>query len=152
MDSWGGKGGMDSWGGDPYSKGKGKGKGKGGIKGLKMTLKTSGALPGGKWANDENALFVGGLPPDTTTTDLYEIFAPFGAIPSGGCRAMMDDFGSCKGIGFVNFTDQSVAQTAIMSLNGATMPDGTTLKVSTKQPSKSGEKGEKGDKGKGKGK
>merc|ERR1712039_25650 len=127
MDSWGGKGGMDSWGWDPSSKGKGKGKGKaGGIKGLKMTLKTSGALPGGKWANDENALFVGGLPSDTTTTDLYEIFA---------------HFGSCKGIGFVNFTDQSVAQTAIMSLNGATMPDGTTLKVSTKQPSKGGDGG-----------
>merc|ERR1712039_986187 len=128
-------------------KGKGKGKGKGGgIRDLKMSLQNSGALPGGKWANDENALFVGGLPSDTTWADLYEIFAPFGAIPSGGGKAMTDDFGSCKGIGFVNFTDQSVAQTAIMSLNGATMPDGTTLKVSTKQPSKGGD----GGKGKGK--
>merc|ERR1712061_841331 len=138
------------WGGDSKGMGKGKGKGKdSGIRNLKMSLQTAGALPGGKWANDENALFVGGLPPDTTTTDLYEIFSPFGAIPSGGCRAMMDDFGSCKGIGFVNFSDQSVAQTAIMTLNGATMPDGTTLKVSTKQPSKSGDQGAKG-KGKGK--
>merc|ERR1719254_106951 len=100
---------------------------------MKMTLQSSGALPGGKWANDENALFVGGLPQDTTTEDLYEIFAPFGAIPSRGCKAMMNDWGGCKGIGFVNYMDANAAQTAIMSLNGATSPDGTTLKVSVKQ-------------------
>merc|ERR1719401_816221 len=116
-------------------KGKGKGKGKGGgIKNLKMSLVTAGALPGGKWANDENALFVGGLPPDTTTDDLYEIFTPFGAIPSGGCKAMVDpESGTCKGIGFVNFLEMTAAQTAIMSLNGAAMPDGTMLKVSVKK-------------------
>merc|ERR1712039_75766 len=126
---------MGGWGGDfkGMDKGKGKGKGKGGdIRSLKMSLKTAGALPGGKWANDENALFVGNLPQDTTTEDLYEIFSPFGAIPSGGCKAMMTEMGTCKGIGFVNFMDQSAVQTAIMSLNGATMSDGTTLKVSIK--------------------
>jgi len=140
--------------------GKGKGKGKG-IKALKQVLNDGGALPGGKWSNDENALFVGGLPPDTTTEDLYEIFATFGAIPARGCKAMTGDDGSCKGIGFVNYMDPGAVQSAMMTLNGTQMPDGTTLKVSVKAaPGAAGGKaggkdggkdgGKAGGKGKGK--
>merc|ERR1719401_2094485 len=106
---------MDKGGG----KGKGKGKGKS-IASLKQSLITAGALPGGKFAeeNKSNALFIGGLPNDTNTEDLYEIFAPFGAIAARGCRVMYDDFGQCKGFGFVNYLDPTIAANAIMSLNG----------------------------------
>merc|ERR1719277_2315413 len=111
-------------------KGKGKGKGKLSIKGLKQGLLDAGALPGGKYSNDENALWIGNLPNDTTNEDLYHIFSPFGAIPAYGCRAMTGDDGvTCKGFGFVNFVDQVAAQTAIMTLNGCQMPDGTELIV-----------------------
>merc|ERR1719198_1525662 len=97
---FGGKGkGGDRW--SPYD-GKGGGKsgdkgkgGKGGsIKTLKKGLQYAGVLPGGKWTNDENALFVGGLPADTTDCDLYEIFSPFGSIPFSGVRAMKNEDGS----------------------------------------------------------
>merc|ERR1719382_534573 len=132
MMGWGGGWGMS------MPKGKGKGGGKG-IKAVKTSLISSGAVPGGKWSNDDNALFIGGLPQDTTTEDLYEIFATFGPIPTRGCRAMMNDWGSCKGIGFVNYLDQQAAQTAIMTLNGAAMPDGTTLVVSVKQAKAAGD-------------
>mmetsp|Transcript_24352 Transcript_24352/g.36962 ORF Transcript_24352/g.36962 Transcript_24352/m.36962 type:complete len:233 (+) Transcript_24352:132-830(+) len=124
------------YGGKDSDKGKGKGKGKGSITVLKKGLQHAGVLPGGRWTNDENALFIGGLPTDTTDYDLYEIFATFGPIPSQGVRAMMNPDGSCKGIGFVNFLDASSALAAINTLNGTMMPDGTTLKVSQKQVKK----------------
>jgi len=145
----GGKGG-DPWGAKGGGGGGGKGKGGGTIAVLKKGLQYAGVLPGGKWNNDENALFVGGLPPDTTDTDLYEIFSPFGAIPAAGVRAMTTPEGTCKGIGFVNFMDNASAQNAIATLNGTMMPDGTTLKVCIKGApgARSGEKGDKGGKGK----
>lgn len=166
----GGKGfgkdfGKDGWG--PYGKdggkgemgfGKGKGKddmgkgkkGKCSVRTLLDGLCTAGALPGGqKYENDENTLFVGGLPYDTTDCDLYKMFSPFGGIAPKGVRAMVDrDTGLCKGIGFVNFMDYSVAQMAIATLNGTTMPDGGALVVSTKREGG----GPKGGDGKGFGK
>merc|ERR1711933_326173 len=130
------------WGGGKgkgKDKGKGKGKKGGTIRSLKESLVTAGALPGGKLAHDNgNALFIGGLPPDTTSEDLYEIFTPFGAVATRGCRVMCDDWGGCKGFGFVNYIDPQQAQVAIMTLNGASMPDGSTLKVSIKTPSTKG--------------
>eukprot|EP00444_Apocalathium_aciculiferum_P030642 CAMPEP_0183426812 /NCGR_PEP_ID=MMETSP0370-20130417/39913_1 /TAXON_ID=268820 /ORGANISM="Peridinium aciculiferum, Strain PAER-2" /LENGTH=254 /DNA_ID=CAMNT_0025611277 /DNA_START=74 /DNA_END=838 /DNA_ORIENTATION=+ len=140
--SWSPKGSWDKGGG-----GKG-GKGSGNIAVLKKGLQYAGVLPGGKWTNDENALFIGGLPTDTTDGDLYEIFAPFGAIPTRGVRAMTNPDGTCKGIGFINFLENASAQNAIATLNGTMMPDGTALKVSIKAVSKGPGKGE----GKGEGK
>mmetsp|Transcript_17101 Transcript_17101/g.43012 ORF Transcript_17101/g.43012 Transcript_17101/m.43012 type:complete len:212 (-) Transcript_17101:121-756(-) len=139
--------------GRPLGGGKGPGGGKGGkgsgnIAVLKKGLQYAGVLPGGKWTNDENALFIGGLPTDTTDGDLYEIFAPFGAIPTRGVRAMTNPDGTCKGIGFINFLENASAQNAIATLNGTMMPDGTALKVSIKAVSKGPGKGE----GKGEGK
>jgi len=127
MMMWGG------WGGPPWGMDKGKGKGKYNIKGLKKGLMEANALPGGKYMNDENAIYVKGLPIDTSDLDLYHIFSSFGAIPAFGCRAMLHEDGSCKGFGFVNFKDQSASQTAIMTLNGTQLPDGSTLQVSVKQ-------------------
>lgn len=146
---WGpyGDGGKDGWGKDGGGKGKGVAKGKCGIRTLVDGLQKSGALPGGfQAANDGNTLFVAGLPGDTTDCDLFKIFSPFGAVKS--VKAMTDPAtGLCKGIGFVNCLDEAVAQMAIMTLNGTSLPDGTWLTVKVKQDSSKG----KGDGGCGKG-
>eukprot|EP00928_Gymnodinium_smaydae_P044950 TRINITY_DN2_c0_g4_i1.p1 TRINITY_DN2_c0_g4~~TRINITY_DN2_c0_g4_i1.p1 ORF type:complete len:373 (+),score=115.37 TRINITY_DN2_c0_g4_i1:47-1165(+) len=147
----------------PYDMGKGgkcgkpgKGKdGKGGctIKTLVDGLMNSGAMPGGvKYNNDENTLFVGGLPADTTDLDLFWIFSPFGAIPPRGVKAMLsEDRMTCKGFGFVNFSDPNSTSQAIATLNGTQMPDGSVLTVSVKREFSGGGKGGKeGGKGGGK--
>jgi len=152
--------GAKGWGKDragPYSKnggpspkggkggygGKG-GKGEFGARELVEGLYSSGAMPGGtRYENDENAIYINGLPKDATDETLYQIFSPFGAIAPKGVRAMMDPEGGCKGFGFVNYLDNGAAQTVISTLNGAQMPDGTTLTIKTKGPS-SGKKGGKG--------
>jgi len=129
-------------GGPPGSGGKGKGGGKGkcSIRTLVKGLQDAGALPGGtQCVNDENTLFVAGLPYDSTDCDLYKIFAPFGPIK--GVRAMMDrDTGVCKGTGFVNMMEGAGAQMAISTLNGTMMPDGSWLTVNIK--TEGGAKGE----------
>merc|ERR1719226_297409 len=91
------------------------------------------ALPGGEgYSNDANALYVAGLPEDTTDLELYHIFGTFGPIPPKGVRAMMNEWGGCKGFGFVNFMDAQTLQTAAMTLNGATLPNGQPLIVKPK--------------------
>jgi len=131
--------GMDKGGGDA-----GKGKGKCSIRTLVKGLQDAGALPSGQNQNDSNTLFVAGLPFDTTDCDLFKMFTAFG--PLKGVRAMVDpESGMCKGIGFVNMMDPTATQTAIATLNGTMLPDGTWLTVSIKTD---GAKG-KGD-GKGK--
>lgn len=127
--------------------GKGKdGGGKGGkgnyaMKDFVKMLSMSGNLPGGKWTNDENCIFVGGLAQDCTDEDLYQIFSPFGAIASKGVRAMKNkETGQCTGFGFVNFIDPAATPLAIMTLNNQQLPDGQMLRVSIKGPAK--EKGQ----------
>merc|ERR1719229_2134393 len=92
------------------------------------------ALPGGRYVNDENCLFVGGLPPDCTTEDLYNLFTPFGAIPAKGVKAMARPDGSCSGIGFVNFLEASSVEASVTTLHGTVMADGRTLEVKLKTP------------------
>mmetsp|Transcript_64573 Transcript_64573/g.154281 ORF Transcript_64573/g.154281 Transcript_64573/m.154281 type:complete len:232 (+) Transcript_64573:93-788(+) len=118
---------VDAW-------GKGIGKGGGSAKQLVNALLKSGALPGGKWENDERTIYVGGLPQDTTDLDLYKIFSPFGALQPGGVRAMTQEDGTCKGFGFINFQEMSSAEASKATLNMATMPDGTVLKVRSYAP------------------
>lgn len=104
------------------------------IQELKADLLAEGILPAGRWQNDDGALHVGGLPPDTTDKDLYEIFSPFGAIPSGGVRAMLNPgCTTCTGVGFVNFVEPAAAQQVIMLLNGRTLRNGQVLHVTPKQ-------------------
>eukprot|EP00415_Alexandrium_ostenfeldii_P000865 UN0865 len=117
----------------------GKGMGKGGQGGpgsileLKKELEADGVLPGGQWSNDDGALHIGGLPYDTTDKDVYEIFAPFGAIASKGLKAMTHPDGSCTGVAFVNFLSPAAAQAAINALNGRAMKDGKTIHVKVKR-------------------
>merc|ERR1719263_326288 len=105
-----------------------KGFGKGGLvnfgwapkdaKGLVRSLCAGGQLPGGrKWENNENTLFVGGLPEDMTDLDMYTIFSPFGAIASRGANARIDkETGKCTGIGFINYLDNASAESAIRTM------------------------------------
>merc|ERR550537_1481647 len=130
----------------------GKGDGKGGGKSAQAMISALGAqgcLPGGgKWTNDENTLFVGGLPPDTTPEHLYSIFGGFGAIAPGGAYVQTDpNTKQCKGIAFINFLEPSAATIAITSLNDAQLPWGQKLVVKVKTPPNPNAKG----KGKGKG-
>jgi RNA recognition motif-containing protein len=123
------------YGDGPYGGG-GKGGGKPGkcsVKTLVKGLQEAGALPGGgQTVNDENTLFVAGLPYDTTDTDLYKIFAPFGPIKKA--TAMLDrDTGMCKGTGFVNMMEPNGTNMATQTLNGTMLPDGTWLTVKVKQ-------------------
>merc|ERR1719401_1759916 len=84
------------------------------IQTVKQGMKRSGMMPGSQWVNDgTNELFVGNLPPDTSDLDLYEMFSPFGAIPPRGIRAMLNEEGVCKGVGFVNFINGQEAQVAV---------------------------------------
>lgn len=140
----GAQGGFGGKGGPYDGKGGGKGKNKGGFYGLYGAVKQAGILGGGT-VPEECQLYISNLPQDTTDTDLYKLFAPFGAIAPTGVKAMPNsDKTGCVGIGFVDFVDPSCAATAVMSLQGFTLPDGTGIQVSTKKPSLS--------KGKGKGK
>lgn len=108
-------------------------------------LYASGAMPGsGIYQNDENTLYIAGLPADCSDLDLYKVFSPFGAIACQGVRVIQGQ--KPRGIGFVNFLEAMAAELAIETLNGCQLPDGSTLQVKIKSP------GFKGKDGKGKGK
>merc|ERR1719291_801970 len=86
-------------------------------------------LPGGTWANDERTIVIGGLPSDTTDADLLKIFSPFGAILPGGVRVTLNEDGTAKGNGMVNFLSLEGTEAAIQTLNNCMMPDGRLLRV-----------------------
>lgn len=130
--------------GPPSLVGKADGKGTNTIFAIKKALQQTGCLPGIGKKDDFNQLYIRGLPADTTDLDLHEIFAPFGAIPCRGVKAMTAPDGSCTGIGFVDFVDVRCAQAALEKLNGTTLPDGTVLRINVKNSTRKG-----GGKGKG---
>merc|ERR1712127_285239 len=86
-------------------------------------------LPGGTWANDEKTVLISGLPSDTTDHDLLKIFSPFGAIAPGGVRVTLNEDGTAKGNGMINFLDLEASQKAVETLNNCTMPDGKFLRL-----------------------
>jgi len=104
-------------------------------------------LPGGTWANDERTVCVNGLPSDTTDHDLLKIFSPFGAIAPGGVRVKLNDDGTAKGSGMINFLHLESADAAIETLNNCMMPDGKTLRL--RKYGDWGGNGKKGGGGKG---
>jgi len=130
----------------------GKGGGKGSIDALVKFLGQQGAIPGGgKWTNDENTLFVAGLPPDTDTEHIYSMFSGFGAIMPQGAYVQKDKTsGECMGYAFVNFSDPSATMMAINALNDAPTPWGAKLTVKIKNDGPKKGKGDGGGKSKGK--
>jgi len=142
------------------------GMGKGGAKGGMMMMGMGGpcsitdlwkgllrhkVLPGGTWENDERTILVSGLPSDTTDQDLLKIFSPFGAIAPGGVRVRLNDDGTAKGNGMINFLNLESATTSIATLNNCMMPDGRFLRLRQfGEWDQAKGKGGKGGKGKGK--
>lgn len=114
----------------------------GGIEDVIKSLIRQGTLPGGKWANDENTVFVSGLPSDTTNAHLLRIFSPFGAIAPQGAFAQLNPDGTAKGTGIINFLDAGGSQAAISTLNGAPLPNGTVLKLRSFRAERPGKGGE----------
>ncbi|CAK0894441.1 unnamed protein product, partial [Prorocentrum cordatum] len=104
----------------------------GSIETLFQGLKGAGVLGGGR-APEECQLYVKNLPPDTTDLDLFKLFSPFGAMAPSGVKAMLNDDGSCKGFGFVDYVDPECAQLAISSLNGFVCADGGSIGVAHKR-------------------
>jgi RNA recognition motif-containing protein len=161
-------GGKSAWGKDasPYGKGKGAEGGKGGKggKGGDVEINTKGLIKGAMKGGIlpsfpgerplENQLYVRGLPSDCTDRDVYELFAPFGAIPPKGILTKQQD-GACTGVAFVDFLEAECAAYAAQSLNGFEAPDGSALQVTIKRAngdSKGKGKGKEKGKDKGKGK
>lgn len=104
-------------------------------------------LPGGTWANDEKTVCVSGLPSDTTDYDLLKIFSPFGPIAPGGVRVKLNEDGTAKGSGMVNFLDLASAKKSIDTLNNCMMPDGRFLRLRQFSDQGGAPKGGKGEKG-----
>lgn len=77
-------------------------------------------------------LYVGNLPYSATEQDLQAKFGALGAVESA--KIIMDrDSGRSKGFGFVEMTDDSAAQQAIDTLNGADFA-GRAMIVSEARP------------------
>merc|ERR1712014_107424 len=112
------------------------------------------AIPGAKWDSGEHTLFVGGLPDDMTSLEMYHLFAPFGPIAPRGATAMLDkETGKCTGIGFINYMDEESSLKAIRALDHfPTSDDGKKLTVKKKGPPKNKGEGKGEGKSKGEGK
>ncbi len=77
-------------------------------------------------------LYVGNLSYSTTSSDLQEMFAPFGKVDSA--TVVEDrDTGRSKGFAFVEMSTDAEAQAAIQGLDGKER-DGRTLKVNEARP------------------
>ena len=80
-------------------------------------------------------IFVGNLSPNTTESEVQELFAQFGTVRS--LKLAADVFtGKCKGFGFIEMEGHE-ARAAIAGLNGAEF-GGKLLKVNFESPAKGG--------------
>ena len=76
-------------------------------------------------------LFIGGLSWDTNDLGLRTAFEKFGAVEDA--KVIEDrDTGRSRGFGFVTFTDDQAAMTAIDEMNGTEL-DGRNLNVNEAQ-------------------
>jgi heterogeneous nuclear ribonucleoprotein A1/A3 len=76
-------------------------------------------------------LFVGGLSWDTTDDGLRQAFAPYGEISEA--KVITDRAtGRSRGFGFVTFSQDENAKTAISKMDGTSL-DGKTIKVNEAQ-------------------
>lgn len=115
----------------PYG-GKGKAKDKGGpMCSMNEFVEEliAGGLPGGDFDFNTNSVYVGGLPPDTTSHNLYEIFATFGSMPPRGAKIQPNATGECAGFGYINYMERASADMAVLALNGIALADGQQLEV-----------------------
>jgi RNA recognition motif-containing protein len=71
-------------------------------------------------------LYVGGLEPRTTETDLAQLFGDFGEVPH--LRLVTNEDGQCRGFAYVSFADDLAAARARVALNGREL-HGNKLRV-----------------------
>ena len=77
-------------------------------------------------------LYVGNLTYSVTSSDLEQMFAPFGTVESA--QVIMDrDTGRSKGFGFVEMGSDAEAQAAIAGMSGKEM-GGRTVTVNEAKP------------------
>ncbi|MGH7171075.1 MAG: RNA recognition motif domain-containing protein [Gemmataceae bacterium] len=77
-------------------------------------------------------IYVGNLAYGVSSSDLQQMFEPYGTVQSA--QVIMDrDTGRSKGFGFVEMDGDAEAQAAIAALNGKEM-DGRTLTVNEARP------------------
>src|SRR5262245_39683446 len=77
-------------------------------------------------------LYVGNLAYGVTSSDLEQMFEPFGTVQSA--QVITDrDTGRSKGFGFVEMSSDAEAQAAIAGMSGKEM-DGRTLTVNEAKP------------------
>jgi RNA recognition motif-containing protein len=87
-------------------------------------------------------LYVGNLPHSTTEAELRDIFEPHGAVEK--VTLVIDrDTGRSRGFGFVEMTNASEADKAILSLNGTDL-GGRTLTINEAKPKSERPKGRGG--------
>ena len=77
-------------------------------------------------------IYVGNLAYGVSSSDLQQMFEPYGTVQSA--QVIMDrDTGRSKGFGFVEMDSEAEAQAAIAALNGKET-DGRTLTVNEARP------------------
>lgn len=82
--------------------------------------------------DNQNKLYVGGLPYSVTDEKLSEIFSKFGEIVSA--KVIVDKFtGRSKGFGFVEFGSEKEAQKAIKEMDGSEL-EGRKIIVNVARP------------------
>ncbi|KAH7510905.1 hypothetical protein ACOSP7_006406 [Xanthoceras sorbifolium] len=99
---------------------------------LGMLVKQSGQVPMASMLNSircmSSKLFVGGLSYSTDDQSLREAFAGFGDVTEA--RIITDrDTGRSRGFGFVNFSSEDSANSALSSMDGQEL-NGRNIRVS----------------------
>lgn len=92
----------------------------------------TGALPGADGSTQKVSISITGLPPSCREYHLYRIFCPFGPIGPNGVKVAANPDGTGQGVGFVDYLNANSAHNAVLVLNGAVLPDGTSLRVQKK--------------------
>ena len=103
---------------------------------MEMSVTLVAAAPKGLFEKDFKfmtaKLFVGNLAPETTSTQLQELFSTAGEVES--CRVIMDrTTGLSKGFAFVEMESVAAANTATEKFNGQNL-QGKTMKVNEAKP------------------
>jgi RNA recognition motif-containing protein len=87
-------------------------------------------------------IYVGNLPWQTTSDDLYQLFAQYGAVAKS--QVITDrETGRSRGFGFVEMANEAEAQAAIEALNNKPF-NGRPLTVNVAKPREAGGGGNRG--------